>query len=186
MSDLEEPKPGISRRTVAKAAAWSVPAIALAVSTPAYAASPDGVITLTGDGCKLPGNATATYKGYAFEALLSNTTAADVTVAVTSITLNGTNLGASTFVAFSEDGTECTNLGSTFVVPAGAENIRVAILTANAANSANGTLVLTYTVDGVPAMETAQADATPPIVGGSCRAFSSEEKDCLAALAIAN
>ena len=44
MSDLEEPKPGISRRTVAKAAAWSVPAIALAVSTPAYAASP-GFIT---------------------------------------------------------------------------------------------------------------------------------------------
>ena len=184
MSDLEEPKPGISRRTVAKAAAWSVPAIALAVSTPAYAASPDGVVTLTGDGCKLPGNATATFKGYAFEALLNNTTDAAVTVAVTSITLNGTNLGGSTFVAFSEDGTECTNLGSTFVVPAGATNVRVAILTANAASSANGELILTYTVDGTPALESGEADATPPIVGGSCSAFSRAEKICLAGLAL--
>jgi len=40
MSDLEEQKPGVSRRTVAKAMAWSVPAVALAVPAPAYAASP--------------------------------------------------------------------------------------------------------------------------------------------------
>ena len=39
MSDIEEPKPGVSRRTVAKAMAWSVPAVALAVPAPAYAAS---------------------------------------------------------------------------------------------------------------------------------------------------
>ena len=31
MSDLEEPKTGVTRRTVAKAMAWSVPAVALAV-----------------------------------------------------------------------------------------------------------------------------------------------------------
>ncbi len=80
MSDLEEPKPGISRRTVAKAAAWSVPAIALAVSTPAYAASP-GFLTVTGDGCKLPGNATDVYKGYAFEGSITNDSPADVTIA---------------------------------------------------------------------------------------------------------
>jgi hypothetical protein len=40
MTDLEEQKPGVSRRTVAKAMAWSVPAVALAVPAPAYAASP--------------------------------------------------------------------------------------------------------------------------------------------------
>ena len=182
MSDLEEPKPGISRRTVAKAAAWSVPAIALAVSTPAYAASPDGTITLTGDGCKLPGNATEVYKGYAFEAIISNTTAVDVTIAVTSLTLRGQNLGDVTFVAL-VDG-ECQELGSTFVVPAGAEDIRVAILTENAASSPNGTLILTYTENGVPALETVQANAAPPIVGNSCDAFTDDEKDCLAALAL--
>ncbi len=72
MSDLEEPKPGVSRRTVAKAMAWSVPAIALAVPTPAYAASP-GFLTVTGDGCKLPGRATDVFKGYAFEGSITTT-----------------------------------------------------------------------------------------------------------------
>lgn len=57
MSDLEEPKPsGISRRTVAKAMAWSVPAVALAVPAPAYAASGPPPTVAVGNGCKLPGN----------------------------------------------------------------------------------------------------------------------------------
>jgi hypothetical protein len=181
MSDLEEQQPGISRRTVAKAAAWSVPAIALAVSTPAYAASP-GFITLTGDGCKLPGNATDVYKGYAFEAFISNTTNAAVTIAITDIDLNNADLGAVTVVALDS----CTELGDTFVVPAGTEDLRVAILTQNAGNSANGTLVLTYTVNGVGDAVTAQADATPPIVGGgACTTFSAADKLCLASLAAA-
>ena len=55
MSDLEEPKPGISRRTVAKAMAWSVPAVALAVPAPAYAASGQPPTVLVGEACKLPG-----------------------------------------------------------------------------------------------------------------------------------
>ena len=79
MSDLEEPKPGVSRRTVAKAMAWSVPAIALAVPAPAFAAS-QGIVQLTGTGCKLPGNSQDLYKGYAFKASAVNTTAAPVTV----------------------------------------------------------------------------------------------------------
>ncbi|RXZ46233.1 hypothetical protein [Agromyces binzhouensis] len=55
MSDLEEPKPGVSRRTVAKAMAWSVPAVALAVPAPAYAASGPPPEVLVGVACKLPG-----------------------------------------------------------------------------------------------------------------------------------
>ncbi|GAA2031200.1 hypothetical protein GCM10009819_13860 [Agromyces tropicus] len=49
MDDLDDldlrpdPKPGIDRRTLAKAAAWSVPAILVAAPAPAYAASPGGV-----------------------------------------------------------------------------------------------------------------------------------------------
>jgi hypothetical protein len=175
MSDLEEPKPGISRRTVAKAAAWSVPAIALAVSTPAYAASP-GFITLTGDGCKLPGQATDIFKGYAFEASISNTTNAGVSIAITDITLNGEDLGDVTVVAL---GT-CTVLGDTFVIAAGTTDLRVAIITEDAANSANGTLIISGTVDGVAGAVTAQADAAPPIVGGgSCTTYSVQEKACI-------
>ena len=181
MSDLEEPKPGVSRRTVAKAAAWSVPAIALAVSTPAYAASP-GFITLTGDGCKLPGRATDVFKGYAFEASLSNTTNANVTIAITDITLKGADLGAVTVV----DLENCVELGDTFVLAAGTTDLRVAILTQGAGNSSNGTLILSYTVNGAADAVTAQADAAPPIVGGgSCTTFSTAEKLCLATLAFA-
>lgn len=59
MSDLEEQKGGISRRTVAKAMAWSVPAIALAVPAPAYAASPcTPVISFGALSCKCPGQST--------------------------------------------------------------------------------------------------------------------------------
>ena len=40
MSELDQPTPkGISRRTVAKAMAWSVPVVAVAAAVPAYAAS---------------------------------------------------------------------------------------------------------------------------------------------------
>lgn len=58
MSDLEESKPGVSRRSVAKAMAWSVPAVALAVPAPAYAASPRCVPTITFTGCRCPGQST--------------------------------------------------------------------------------------------------------------------------------
>jgi len=59
MSDLEEPKSGVSRRTVAKAMAWSVPAVALAVPAPAYAASPCvPTISLGPTSCKCPGQST--------------------------------------------------------------------------------------------------------------------------------
>lgn len=49
---------GISRRTVAKGVAWAVPAVLVAGTVPAYAASPQlsGII---GSACKYPGNSTA-------------------------------------------------------------------------------------------------------------------------------
>jgi len=177
MSDLQEPKPGISRRTVAKAAAWSIPAIALAVPTPAYAVASPGFITLTGKGCKLPGNATDIYKGYAFEAIINNPTNTSVTVTITDITLRGEDLGDVTVVNLAT----CQELGSTFTVAGNTTNLRVAIITEDAASSANGTLALTYTVDNVPDATTAQATSAPPIVGNSCNTFSDAEKACITA-----
>lgn len=68
MSDLEEPKSGVSRRTVAKAMAWSVPAVALAVPAPAYAASPcTPVPSFGGQSCKCPGNSTGIRFGYVLQ-----------------------------------------------------------------------------------------------------------------------
>ncbi|WP_448811688.1 hypothetical protein [Agromyces bauzanensis] len=80
MSDLEEPKTGVTRRTVAKAMAWSVPAVALAVPAPAYAASGGPPTVSVGDACKLPGNACGTLfvKGYLFEVTITNNTGKDI------------------------------------------------------------------------------------------------------------
>ena len=101
------------------------------------------------------------FKGYAFEATISNTTTASVTIAITDITLDGDDLGD---VSCCPNLETCTTLGSTFVVPAGTINQRVAIITQGAGNSSNGTLIITCTVDGVPDQVTVQADAAPPIV----------------------
>ena len=60
----------------------------------------------------------------------------------------------------------CTELGATFVVATATIDLRVAILTQDAGNSANGTLIISYTVDGAPDQVTVTADAAPPIVGG--------------------
>ena len=80
MSDLEEPKTGVTRRTVAKAMAWSVPAVALAVPAPAYAASGRPPTVTVGDACKLPGNSCGDVfvKGYVFEVTISNTSGKDI------------------------------------------------------------------------------------------------------------
>lgn len=68
MSDLEEQKSGVSRRTVAKAMAWSVPAVALAVPAPAYAASPcTPVFSFGGESCKCPGGSDPIKFGYVLQ-----------------------------------------------------------------------------------------------------------------------
>lgn len=71
---LEERR--ISRRTIAKGAAWAIPAVPLVVATPAYAASGGGPTIVLGGACKLPGNSCGTVfvKGYIFDLSITNTT----------------------------------------------------------------------------------------------------------------
>jgi len=175
MSDLEEQKPGVSRRTVAKAMAWSVPAVALAVPTPAYAASP-GIITVSGAGCKLPGASQNVFKGYAFRATICNTTNAAITVTIVDMSLGGEDLGDVGIVRLSP----CSLLGTNTFVVAANTCFDAALITQNAASSANGQLIISYTVDGGPVqMVSTAANAAPPIQGASCTAFSADEKACI-------
>ena len=73
---------GISRRTLAKGAAWAVPAVAVAAATPAMAKSggPPQVTVL--DACKQPGKSCAPEfsKGYTFTVRLYNPTGETVYV----------------------------------------------------------------------------------------------------------
>jgi hypothetical protein len=57
MTEIDASKPaGVSRRTVTKAMAWSVPAIAVAATVPTMAASPCVQFTLGPNSCKTAGN----------------------------------------------------------------------------------------------------------------------------------
>jgi len=88
MSDLEQPEQtGVSRRTVAKAMAWAVPAIAIAAPAPAFAAaSPIITVSQAGPACKLPGNSCASEgynKGYLQALEICNDSTQSVTVTIT-------------------------------------------------------------------------------------------------------
>ncbi|GGB69968.1 hypothetical protein N798_15675 [Knoellia flava TL1] len=66
----------ISRRTIAKGAAWTVPAVPLVMATPAYAASGGGPTGNFLGACKQPGNSCEPYgfnKGYSFLVSVTNT-----------------------------------------------------------------------------------------------------------------
>lgn len=175
-----EPR-GISRRTVAIGAAWAVPVIALATASPAYAAS-GGVLNFTGTGCKLPGNANPTYKGYIFRMSASNTTNVDVSVNITSATLDGTDLGSITVVNLGS----CSTLGNPFTLAANTTLSSLALLTSNATNSQNGTLIVNYTVSGqgtdTPPISASGLGPMPGVTGGSCEAFTAAERVCLGTL----
>ena len=182
MSDLEEQKPGVSRRTVAKAMAWSVPAVALAVPTPAYAASP-GVIQLTGGRLQAAGKLGRLLQGLRVPGISPTRRTPRVTVTITGITLDGEDMGDVAIISLPPS---CALLGTnTFVLPANTTIANVAFLTQDAASSENGTLVVTYTVEEDPDQATATADGLPPIQGDTCRenVFSRADAACMASLA---
>lgn len=89
---MSDTRSGLSRRTLAKGAAWAVPAVAVAAAAPAYAAS-EGPIRLTGKACKLPGNSSPPYKqGYLYEATIRNILGPnpdDAVFEITGLSVNG-------------------------------------------------------------------------------------------------
>lgn len=188
--DFESEQPGgVTRRTVTKAMAWAVPAIAIAAPVPAFAGASQGVLTLEGTGCKLPGNSNDTFKGYAFNLNAINTTPnVFYCVDILSVTLNGENLGAVTVVNLATGA--CSNLGDPFCVPPNTTLSDLALVTGNAASSSNGQLVVTYAVRenvgscvcsgfGASMSVSTGINDLPPINGASCSSFSNTQKDCL-------
>lgn len=162
MSDLENKTTnGVSRRTVTKAMAWAVPAVAVAASVPVASASAP-VIHVNGNGCKLPGNETI-FKGYVF--LMSVSTSVAITVDITSMFLDGVSLGSVTIVNLDT----CTDIGNPISVPAGGFN-NLALLTSIAPNSQNGMLTINYKINGVaqPAINTPANGLNPIGVDGNC------------------
>jgi hypothetical protein len=173
MSELEQqPAGGISRRTVTKAMAWSIPVIAVAAPAPAFAAS-GGVFTLGGTGCKLPGSSSTIFKGYVFALSAVNTTNSTITVNVISATLDGQPLGSVAIVNL-DTGTGQTN---PFTLAPDTSYPHLALLTELAPNSSQGTLTIVYTVNGGAQQTiTATVPSVNPIQGASCTAFTASQK----------
>ncbi|KHK99316.1 hypothetical protein LK09_03305 [Microbacterium mangrovi] len=98
MSDIEESgastPQGVSRRTVTKAMAWAVPAVAVAAAAPAFAASGKPPIISAGAACKLPGNSCKTLppKGYQVPATIQNPDPTK-TIWITAITISNNTCG---------------------------------------------------------------------------------------------
>jgi hypothetical protein len=181
---------GLTRRRVVQGAAWSVPVIAIAAPVPAFAGASQGVLTFTGENCKLPGNSSDPWKQgavYLFSA--SNTTAVGITVDITSVLRSNSSLPATdvTVIRLSGSGLHCSPIGTTFPVAAGATGDRYALVTSDWPSSANGNLVVNYEVDDVaqtPA--TGASNDLSPItsnpscdIGGSCNTISDAFKKCI-------
>ena len=149
---------GISRRTLAAGAAWSIPVIAVASAAPAYAVS-GGVVTFKGDGCKHPGNSQPPFfQDYHFVLNVKNTTGSDVTLCITKMELNGAakdfSMGAGVVPVNSN--TKCVTVPSS----AGSAGIDY-IVHSDGDNSANANMEVFYTYGSVADSATHQLSGDP-------------------------
>jgi hypothetical protein len=128
----------VSRRSVARGAAWSVPIVAIAVAAPAYAASsPTATPTpAAGPSCKCPGSGGNNFN---FKAAIAFTTPGsdDWKISVTSWTFDGDNMAT---------------LPADTTLTGGEGNV---ILMVNRSNSAAKHIVsVVYTATNLSTMET--------------------------------
>lgn len=139
MSEATKP---VSRRTVAKGAAWAAPVILGGVAAPAYAASGPAPTLSIGGACKAPGNSCNPFvKGYVVTMTITNTSNKTIWLYVPpTITTVGTDLNLS--YAGYDDGSGVLKTGH-IEIPA---NSSVVVrLNTTSTNSANQVFDLTLT-----------------------------------------
>lgn len=177
----EETKFSVSRRTLAKGAAWSVPAVAVAAAAPAYAASGAAPKLTYLGACKYPGNNCdgAVFQGYAFQFDVKNESSEDIHICKPSLAAPDSGLPTTTaWVPYS--GTNASADGQCLKIPAGTTG-SVAFFFTNTGNSANKTFDATLTLpwghqcpcgadpDKHPALSlTFTVAETPPKYGCTC------------------
>jgi len=138
MTENDQPV-GVNRRTVTKAMAWAVPAVAVAATVPYAAASPCNdynpsnpcPVTLNGTFCKVPGGGTE--KTYIVEATVVNPSGNPLTVSFDSMTVNGSTQGGLSPASITVDPhTKCV----------------VTVAAGGYGDSANGQATVNYTING--------------------------------------
>ena len=125
----------VSRRSVARGAAWSVPLVALSVAAPAFAASGATVRATSITVCQCTGQGT---KKYALTVTFTNST---------------TSLVNLTNVVITESSNTIQNQDSTAgIVNAGPATTDVTYYFNRQSNGANGTFTITYNAPGFPGL----------------------------------
>jgi len=137
-----------SRRTVVKGAAWAVPAVAVAASTPASASSPEEpeINFELSSLCKLPGQSSGDKcydKGNVAFLVFDNTKSAqDYTICeVTAIYNDKMRLCV---VGISDPAVDCGAFADSITIPAG-ESKTIAVWTNGADESSGGTFTVEFT-----------------------------------------
>ncbi|WP_426323447.1 hypothetical protein [Microbacterium sp. E-13] len=173
MEELEPQKSGVSRRTVTKAMAWAVPAIAIAAPAPAFAISGSPPRVVIGQACKLPGASNQgcgdvyancpgldTNKAYAFPIQITNTD--DQTIYITDVDI--TTAGTLDF--------DVRCISPAFCTPIAAGATIKILVYANSNNSANTEEDVTLTVTWGHSVDTTGGTCTltdpdhTPVVAG--------------------
>lgn len=157
---------GLSRRTLAKGAAWAVPAAAVAAAAPAMASSGGGPTLDVTAACKNPGNSCKSRpKGYTVTARICNNTIYDIYITAVTFEAIGTSLN----LAYAPPP------ALPFMVPAG--ECGLYYLIASSTNSANQAFTLNTTLrwshsedpaddefqaEHLPVMDSYLVPGTPP------------------------
>lgn len=155
---------GISRRTLAKGAAWAVPTVAVAAAAPAYAASKPEIEIDWGNSsaCKIPGKSMKHCydKGYVLWGVFKNNTALAATVTISTMTVGGVLRCLAALVDYASPSTTCTTtLGSlTFNIAAG-QTRYIAIFSNSSTDSSSTdvTVDFTYTLGTQAAKSASQS-----------------------------
>ena len=172
-NDTNVPERGYqpSRRTMLKAAAWSVPVVVVAQASPAMAQiveTPSSPVIIDFGGstaCKIPGDSWKDLcyeKGYVLWASFINTLPGPVTVDVTGITVGGI---VQCLVGQSIPVNGCSDLVNAVVLPAGQTVVIGIFSNASTDSSSNEvTVSFEYTPFGASTKSTTQ---TGTVIGGS-------------------
>lgn len=170
-----------TRRTVVKGAAWAVPAVAVAASTPASAASPEPpeIDFDLSQICKFPGKSSGDLcydKGNVAFLVFDNTAnATDYTICeVTAMSNDGEALF---IVGISDPAVDCGSFASSIVIPAESTKT-IAVWTNDATDSSSGFFSVSFTGtftgdcgDATPDVQTGNlTGAAWTTGGGSCTA----------------
>ncbi len=124
----------ISRRTLAKGAAWAAPVVAIGAAAPAYAASGPPPTFTYGGACKSPGNSCQVFpKGYEFRFTVCNSSSETIWLYTVTYVAEGTNL-------------TLIHAAPPLPIRIDAASCRDVVFRADSSNSANQTFQATMTV----------------------------------------